>query len=99
MDILIISFPVRRHFVLLLFALNGICQQPSDAWNREFTPGERIPYGTDALQFAELRVPSGKGPFPVAVLVHGGCWAFQLGTRDTRDTSYEPFRPIAAALA
>lgn len=36
--------------------------------------GERIAYGSDARQFGELRVPSGKGPFPVIVLVHGGCW-------------------------
>src|SRR5512143_4362804 len=29
-------------------------------------------YGTDSLQFGELRVPRGRGPFPVAVVVHGG---------------------------
>ena len=31
-------------------------------------------YGSAAEQFGELRVPQGKGPFPVAVIVHGGCW-------------------------
>ena len=36
--------------------------------------GERIAYGSGAQQFGELRVPSGKGPFPVVVLIHGGCW-------------------------
>lgn len=25
-------------------------------------------------QAGELRVPRGKGPFPVAMLIHGGCW-------------------------
>ncbi len=35
---------------------------------------ERIAYGKDALQFGELRLPKGKGPFPVVVVVHGGCW-------------------------
>jgi len=34
----------------------------------------RLSYGTDANQFGELRVPSGIGPHPVAVLIHGGCW-------------------------
>jgi len=36
--------------------------------------GLRIAYGTDSLQHGILRVPEGKGPFPVVVVVHGGCW-------------------------
>ena len=32
------------------------------------------PYGDDPLQFADLRLPDGEGPHPVAVIVHGGCW-------------------------
>jgi acetyl esterase/lipase len=34
----------------------------------------RIPYGEGAFRFGELRLPPGDGPFPVAVLLHGGCW-------------------------
>jgi acetyl esterase/lipase len=26
------------------------------------------------MQFGELRVPPGRGPFPVAIVIHGGCW-------------------------
>ena len=33
-----------------------------------------IAYGPAAQQFAELRLPSGDGPFPVVVVIHGGCW-------------------------
>ena len=33
-----------------------------------------ISYGEDRLQFAELRLPPGQGPFPVMLLIHGGCW-------------------------
>ena len=33
-----------------------------------------IAYGDDPLQFGELRLPEGDGPFPVVVLIHGGCW-------------------------
>ncbi|MFD2247490.1 alpha/beta hydrolase family protein [Pontibacter ruber] len=39
--------------------------------------GSRIAYGSDSLQFGELRLPEGKGPFPVVVVVHGGCWLSQ----------------------
>jgi acetyl esterase/lipase len=35
---------------------------------------ERVPYGSDAYQFGDLRVPSGSGPHPVAIVVHGGYW-------------------------
>jgi len=35
---------------------------------------EVISYGDDALQFGELRLPSGDGPHPVVVILHGGCW-------------------------
>ena len=36
--------------------------------------GKRLPYGKGPLQFGELRVPAGKGPHPVALIIHGGCW-------------------------
>jgi len=38
-------------------------------------PDAVIPYGGDPLQFGHLRIPpTGAGPFPVVVVVHGGCW-------------------------
>ncbi len=37
-------------------------------------PGKRIAYGSLPDQFGDLRVPNGSGPFPVVVLIHGGCW-------------------------
>jgi acetyl esterase/lipase len=36
--------------------------------------GERITYRDGPQQFGELRVPKGKGPFPVMIVIHGGCW-------------------------
>jgi acetyl esterase/lipase len=37
-------------------------------------PVAKIPYGRGPAQYAELRLPIGDGPFPVVVVIHGGCW-------------------------
>lgn len=42
-------------------------------------PTATIAYGSAPSQFAELFRPAGAGPFPVVVLVHGGCWTVQYG--------------------
>jgi acetyl esterase/lipase len=34
----------------------------------------RLAYGGDPLQFGDLRLPPGDGPFPLAVVIHGGYW-------------------------
>jgi len=34
----------------------------------------RVAYGSEPLQFGDLRVPPGPGPFPLAVVLHGGYW-------------------------
>jgi acetyl esterase/lipase len=35
---------------------------------------QRIAYGTDPNQFGDLRLPKGKGPFPIVMNIHGGYW-------------------------
>jgi acetyl esterase/lipase len=35
---------------------------------------KRVAYGTDANQFVDLRLPKGKGPHGLAVVIHGGYW-------------------------
>ena len=42
-------------------------------------PTATYAYGPAPSQFAELFIPAGKGPFPVAILVHGGCWTKEFG--------------------
>lgn len=42
-------------------------------------PTQHVAYGPAPSQFAELFQPSGDGPFPVAVIVHGGCWTKEFG--------------------
>jgi acetyl esterase/lipase len=41
-------------------------------------PDHKFAYGKDANQYAELWLPAGKGPYPVVVLIHGGCWMASL---------------------
>ena len=48
-------------------------------------PDASIAYGTDALQKADLWLPAGKGPHPVVVMVHGGCWQSDIADRTLMD--------------
>ncbi|HJR62744.1 MAG TPA: alpha/beta hydrolase [Gemmatimonadaceae bacterium] len=43
-------------------------------------PDLRVAYGEDSSQYGELRLPSGPGPHPVVVLVHGGCFKAAYAT-------------------
>ena len=42
-------------------------------------PTRHVAYGAAPSQFAELFQPAGQGPFPVAVIIHGGCWTKHFG--------------------
>lgn len=44
-------------------------------------PLATVPYGPDPLQVADLRVPAGPGPHPVAIIIHGGCWRASVDNR------------------
>jgi acetyl esterase/lipase len=61
-------------------------------------PAVRIAYGQQPFQHGELRLPSGKGPHPIAIVVHGGCWLGKLGNMDERAVAYDNMRPMAVAL-
>jgi acetyl esterase/lipase len=56
-------------------------------------PTRRVSYGADSSQFGELRIPTRRGPHPVAVLIHGGC--FKATYADRRDLA--PMGDILAA--
>lgn len=53
-------------------------------------PTAHLSYGSAADQFGVLRLPRGKGPFPVAILLHGGCWRAGI--------TYRYLEPLASAL-
>lgn len=44
-------------------------------------PDAVLSYGADSLQVGELRLPKGQGPFPLVVVIHGGCWTRGFATR------------------
>jgi acetyl esterase/lipase len=39
----------------------------------------RLAYGPEPLQFGELHLPAGTGPFPTVILIHGGFWRNPYG--------------------
>jgi acetyl esterase/lipase len=55
-------------------------------------PTARIAYGPAPSQYVELFIPPGRGPFPIVVLIHGGCWTSSLG-------GIVEMRDLAGALA
>ena len=48
-------------------------------------PALTAAYGRDPHQVGDLRLPAGRGPFPVAIVIHGGCWT--SGVADRRNTA------------
>lgn len=44
-------------------------------------PDAILHYADHSRGFAELRVPEGKGPFPLAVIYHGGCWTTGIASQ------------------
>lgn len=47
----------------------------------------RVAYGSDPLQFGDLRLPKGTGPHPVVIVLHGGCWVNAYGLDLMHDVS------------
>lgn len=93
---------MQRKLILSLsvcLTLAGQGSNPNELAQRVVPEGaKKLPYGEGALQFGELRVPAGKGPHPVVVIVHGGCWVSKLGNRPASAISLDALRPMAAEL-
>ncbi len=56
------------------------------------TPTSELRYGTAPAQAIDLFLPRGRGPHPVAILIHGGCWSRTTAGR-------EQLRHLGGALA
>ncbi len=44
-------------------------------------PDRTLSYGTDDHQVVDLWLPSGKGPHPTVLMLHGGCWTTKIADR------------------
>lgn len=78
-----IALRIRTVLVCSLLAaftisISGAQQSSQDIYkqvgSRAGAPTAVLRYGADDLRSGQLRIPYGKGPFPVAVVIHGGCW-------------------------
>lgn len=77
--VIIGNVKIRWPAVILSLAATLVAQRghlsPSDIVKLPSQPPlAKISYGPAPQQFAELRLPAGRGPFPVIALLHGGCY-------------------------
>ncbi|MBB5684787.1 alpha/beta hydrolase [Sphingobium boeckii] len=90
--------------VLPLLVATAMCTMPAHAaetsllitaqdlaHSADAIPGRQIAYGPNPLQFGELTLPKGKGPFPILIWIHGGCWLSGFDIKHSR--------PFARAMA
>lgn len=73
----------RRRWAAVLAAMTAMVSGPAGAGpatvqaymaQAQAPPDARIAYGAAQAQVVELFRPKGQGPFPVVVLIHGGCF-------------------------
>lgn len=57
-----------------------------------------IAYGKDPLQVVDLWLPKDKGPHPVVVMIHGGCWQIEIATRDIMNYIADDLRKDGIAV-
>lgn len=62
------------------------------------TADRAIRYGDDPLQIVDVWLPRGKGPHPVVVMIHGGCWQTEIATRDIMNYIADDLRKNGIAV-
>ena len=63
-------------------------------------PDATVDYGTDPMQKVDVWLPKGKakGPFPVVVMVHGGCWTTSIADRSLMNWIADDLRNTGVAV-
>ena len=62
------------------------------------SPDATIAYGPDPMQKVDVWLPKGKGPFPVVVMVHGGCWTTSIADRSLMNWIADDLRNSGVAV-
>ena len=57
-----------------------------------------ISYGDDPFQKVDLWLPAGKGPHPVVLMVHGGCWTTEIADRTLMSWIADDLRKSGVAV-
>lgn len=101
---------MRPGFALALLAVIGAVvlsaagstaslMQWSDLTSRPRPTGaERLHYGSAPSQVIDVWRPSGGGPFPVVVMIHGGCWTKSVAGLDLMDWAAADLRKRGVAV-
>lgn len=61
-------------------------------------PSSTHAYGDDAAQLVDLWLPDGEGPFPVVLMIHGGCWQKAIADRTLMNYAAEDLRQRGMAV-
>ena len=77
---------------------NPIMQWPDLLDQPRPTADRTIRYGDDPLQIVDVWLPRGKGPHPVVVMIHGGCWQTEIATRDIMNYIADDLRKDGIAV-
>jgi acetyl esterase/lipase len=57
----------------------------------------RLAYGDEPQQYGDLRLPAGNGPFPVAIILHGGCWIKAIANSENAAPLADALRDLGIA--
>jgi acetyl esterase/lipase len=88
----------RRALPLLITALVAVSGCKAAGGSSAAGRPERIAYGAGPLQHVDLWRPEGEGPFPVVLMIHGGCWRTNVATADIMDRAAADLRAHGIAV-
>lgn len=77
---------------------DGLMAWPDLTERPRAEPSATIRYGEDGMQVVDLWLPSGRGPHPTVLMVHGGCWQTSIADRRLMDWAAEDLRRRGIAV-